>query len=74
MSIYKTIKEIAAQASVSERTIRKWAREGRFPVYRPEGATKILIREAEFDAFLKGSRISIERDPDLKSILAELLG
>ena len=72
MSDYVTIKVLAQRSSLSERTLRRFIRCREFPHYRPDPKGKILIRLADFDAWIESRRIQMEQDKDAKEML-ELL-
>ena len=70
MNEYKTVREIADSCSLSESTIRKWAKEGRFPSSRPAG--KILIRMEDFEAFIQRFRQRAGQNEKVREILNDL--
>ncbi len=70
-SDFKSVKQIAAGTPLSEKSIRKWAREGRFPVYRP--GRKILIKASDFERFMQASRVRNEDNQVVLGVLRDLL-
>lgn len=60
MTSYMTVKECAAQAEVSEGTIRRWMDEKRFGWMRKNLRDR-LIDKNEFDAFMKMLRAPVVR-------------
>ena len=71
---YCTIKEVAARASLSEKTLRKYLRSGDIPSFRPDPRGRILIRWFDFEAFMESRRVQIKQDADAKEMLESLLG
>ena len=53
-----TLPKIARVNDVSVRTIRKWAAEGRFPTYKPEGARR-LAKYADVEAYIRSQQVPV---------------
>ncbi len=56
--VHGTLPKIARANDVSVRTIRKWAAEGRFPTYKPDGARR-LARYADVEAYIRSQRVAV---------------
>jgi excisionase family DNA binding protein len=65
----KSIREISLISGQSEATIRKWIRGGKFPSYRPGGKT--LIDPAEFESFVRRSKVVVGQDAEAMEFLKE---
>ena len=66
---YLPIKGAAKYASVSTKTIQRWARAG-LPVYQGTTRGKVLIRPTDIDAYMTRRQV---RQIDLEAIVDEAL-
>ena len=67
------LRDLTAYASVSERTLRSWMHRGVNPLPAVQVGGKILVRRAQFDAWLEQHRMcAIPVDVD--GIVNELVG
>ena len=64
-----SLRELADMTGVSERTLRRWARDKGLPTYRVGG--RVLVLVAEFESWLKGFQ---ERPADVDTILESVVG
>jgi hypothetical protein len=66
---YLTLRAWARRVGVGVKVARRWAREGHFPAYRPNGeAGWTYVRRAEADAWLRAQRVTYELDDPADSI------
>ena len=67
-----TVKEAAKKTTLAEKTIYKWAQEGRIPAYRVGG--KVILNEQEIDEYIRSHRIKASVKPfDLKAETKKVL-
>lgn len=76
MTDYVTIREAAGRLRISERTLRKYLKDGDLPCYRATGRPKgkILLRWADVDSWLERHRVQARADEDVKAVLVSLFG
>jgi len=70
VSEYLSLKDIAARASMSERTIRKHL--SAIPHRRLSRRGKIWIRWSDFERWLDGVRAGVRQDADVMEVLRDL--
>ena len=70
MTEYMSLRDIAARASMSERTIRKHLRH--IPHRRLSTRGKIWIRWSDFERWLDGVRAGVRQDEGVMDILRDL--
>ena len=66
---YLPLREAAAWAGVSPRTIKRWIARG-LPRYQAGPHEKVLIRTGDIDAFLTRKQV---QQPDLNAMVEEVL-
>ncbi len=52
MTVYLTVREVAAMARCEHKSVRRAIGQGRLPAFRP--ANKLLIREDDAEAWIEG--------------------
>jgi excisionase family DNA binding protein len=65
---YLPLREAAAWAGVSERTLKRWISRG-LPAFQAGPREKVLIRPTDIDAFLTRQQVP---QPDLKAMAEEV--
>ena len=70
MSEYLTLRDIAARASMSERTIRKHLRH--IPHRRLSRRGKVWIKWSDFERWLDSVRAGVRQDEDVMEVLRDL--
>ena len=60
--IAASLSELAEMTGVSERTLRRWAREEEMPTYRVGG--RVLVHLGDFEGWLRGHRERSQEDVD----------
>lgn len=67
------LRDLTAYASVSERTLRSWMHRTVNPLPAVQVGGKILVRRAQFDAWLEQHRMCV-LPVDVDGIVNELIG
>jgi len=63
-----TVSQAAKHLGVAERTLRRWANDGRVPAYSTPGGHR-RFRVADVDAFLEGARMGAQEAPRKSHVL-----
>jgi excisionase family DNA binding protein len=63
-----TVGQAAKHLGVAERTLRRWAKDGRLPAYSTPGGHR-RFRVADVEAFLDGARVGAEEVPRKAHVL-----
>jgi excisionase family DNA binding protein len=63
-----TVSQAAKHLGVAERTLRRWADDGRLPTYSTPGGHR-RFRVADVEAFLEGARVSSQDEPRKAHVL-----
>ena len=66
---YLDLKKLSVYASLGVPTLRERLREGELPFYKLRG--KILVRKADFDAYMQSYRV--DRHEDLDALVEDAL-
>jgi excisionase family DNA binding protein len=69
-----SLSQLTAYADVSERTLRSWIRHPIGPLSAVQVGGEILVRRAEFDAWLQRHRVRANDSVDIHGIVDDLMG
>lgn len=69
---FRTLKELADETGLSEKTLRRQIEAGNLPAYRPDPRGKYLVRPNDFEEWIESKRVAVQGDPEVREILRDL--